>query len=182
MLADSGQPCTADSLRSKLQVRNQRVVEALRQIASQGKVQHSARGYALRVDNDAQLRLPFPVFPPVAEEREGKDCQLHRNLKSDNRCQVLRKEREAIPGGNTRGASRLTYQLPGSMRCLPPRSVHRVTPMLPGRSVEAGMADRGNRVSCGWLRGDELRREFSCVGRNDHIRERRSQTGPVSRT
>ena len=27
--------------------------------------------------------------------------------------------------------------------------------------MEAGKADRGNRVSCGWLRGDELRRGFS---------------------
>ena len=45
---------TVDSLRNRLQVRNQRVVEALRELSSQGSVQRLARGYALT----AQPSLP----------------------------------------------------------------------------------------------------------------------------
>ena len=50
LLANCDQPCTANDLRSRLQVRNQRVVEALRQLSSQGKVQRLARGYALSIE------------------------------------------------------------------------------------------------------------------------------------
>src|SRR6266850_2943392 len=38
LLRQSSQPRTAENLRSSLQVRNQRVVEALRQLCEQGKV------------------------------------------------------------------------------------------------------------------------------------------------
>lgn len=47
LLTAAGQPMTVDSLRNRLQVRNQRVVEALRQLTSQGTVQRMARGYTL---------------------------------------------------------------------------------------------------------------------------------------
>src|SRR5712691_3791913 len=44
-LAQSSQPRTAESLRSSLQVRNQRLVEALRQLSEQGKVVRVPQGY-----------------------------------------------------------------------------------------------------------------------------------------
>ena len=55
LLRQSSQPRTAENLRSNLQVRNQRVVEALRQLCAQGKVVRSPQGYAL------ESRLPFPL-------------------------------------------------------------------------------------------------------------------------
>ena len=58
LLSRSAEPLTVDSLRSRLQIRNQRVVQALRQLSSQGQVQRLARGYALRVD-----RGPLPPRP-----------------------------------------------------------------------------------------------------------------------
>jgi hypothetical protein len=45
VLAESPEPRTADSLRSRLQVRNQRLVETLRQLCQQGKVARQPRGY-----------------------------------------------------------------------------------------------------------------------------------------
>jgi transposase len=47
LLAQASQPCTADSLRISLQVRNQRIVEALRQLSQQGKVVRLPKGYVL---------------------------------------------------------------------------------------------------------------------------------------
>src|SRR5438067_9527696 len=47
LLGQSSAPRTADSLRSSLQVRNQRLVEALRQLSEQGKVVRLSQGYAL---------------------------------------------------------------------------------------------------------------------------------------
>jgi AAA domain/DnaA N-terminal domain len=47
LLANSPEPLTAEALRSRLQVRNQRLVEALRQLSSEGKVQRLANGYML---------------------------------------------------------------------------------------------------------------------------------------
>ena len=47
LLAQSPQPRTAESLRSSLQVRNQRLVEALRQLSEQGKVVRLPQGYVL---------------------------------------------------------------------------------------------------------------------------------------
>jgi hypothetical protein len=47
LLSAAIEPMTVDSLRNRLQVRNQRVVEALRQLSSQGEIQRSARGYIL---------------------------------------------------------------------------------------------------------------------------------------
>jgi hypothetical protein len=47
LLSAAIEPMTVDSLRNRLQVRNQRVVEALRQLSSQGEIQRSVRGYIL---------------------------------------------------------------------------------------------------------------------------------------
>lgn len=47
LLGKSSQPLTAESLRSNLQVRNQRLVEALRQLVDQRKIVRLAQGYVL---------------------------------------------------------------------------------------------------------------------------------------
>jgi hypothetical protein len=47
LLSAASEPLTLDSLRSCLQVRNQRVVESLRNLVAQGKIQRLARGYSL---------------------------------------------------------------------------------------------------------------------------------------
>jgi hypothetical protein len=47
LLSAASEPTTVENLRSRLQVRNGRVVDALRQLASQGKVQRLARGYTV---------------------------------------------------------------------------------------------------------------------------------------
>jgi len=49
LLSKTG-PLTAEHLRSALQVRNQRVVEALRKLSTQGKVLPSAQGYRLKIN------------------------------------------------------------------------------------------------------------------------------------
>ncbi len=51
LLATATEPLTIDNLRSRLQVRNQRVVEAIRELADQGRVQRQARGFALPTGN-----------------------------------------------------------------------------------------------------------------------------------
>jgi hypothetical protein len=47
LLASAPEPLTIDSLRSRLQVRNQRVVEAIRSLISQGRIKRLARGFSL---------------------------------------------------------------------------------------------------------------------------------------
>jgi hypothetical protein len=47
LLASTPEPLTIDSLRSRLQVRNQRVVEAIRTLIAQGKIKRLARGLSL---------------------------------------------------------------------------------------------------------------------------------------
>jgi AAA domain/DnaA N-terminal domain len=54
LLANAREPCTVEALRAKLQVRNQRVVAALRQLCTEGKVQRLAHGYAAVADQPAQ--------------------------------------------------------------------------------------------------------------------------------
>jgi hypothetical protein len=56
-LAQSSEPRTAESIRSSLQVRNQRLVEALRLLVEQGKLVRLAQGYALAPPNSAPLFL-----------------------------------------------------------------------------------------------------------------------------
>ena len=54
-LSGATEPITVEALRNGLQVRNQRVVEALRQLLSQGAIQRLPRGYVLA----AQSSLPL---------------------------------------------------------------------------------------------------------------------------
>lgn len=70
LLAQSSQPCTAEHLRSILQVRNQRIVEALRQLCEHGEILRSAQGYSLPLRSTAPASaagspftatLPFPL-------------------------------------------------------------------------------------------------------------------------
>jgi hypothetical protein len=56
LLTNAREPCTVEALRAKLQVRNQRVVMALRQLCSEGKVQRLAHGYAVIADPSAQKK------------------------------------------------------------------------------------------------------------------------------
>jgi hypothetical protein len=51
LLSDSTEPVTVDNLRAKLQVRNQRVVEALRQLSAQGKAERLPHGYAIKTSS-----------------------------------------------------------------------------------------------------------------------------------
>ncbi|MFH1185806.1 MAG: hypothetical protein V1755_12340 [Chloroflexota bacterium] len=48
LLSTSPEPLTVAQLRSRLHVRNQRLVEALRQLSSQGKILRMENGYALQ--------------------------------------------------------------------------------------------------------------------------------------
>lgn len=47
LLSSSQGPQTVDAIRSHLQVRNQRVVEAIRNLASQGKIQRHPKGFSI---------------------------------------------------------------------------------------------------------------------------------------
>jgi hypothetical protein len=51
LLTTAPEPLTIENLRSHLQVRNQRVVEAIRELAAQGRIQRQARGFALPTAN-----------------------------------------------------------------------------------------------------------------------------------
>jgi hypothetical protein len=52
LLTNAREPCTVEALRAKLQVRNQRVVAALRQLCAEGKVQRLPHGYAIVVTGE----------------------------------------------------------------------------------------------------------------------------------
>lgn len=56
-LSTASEPLTVDNLRSHLQVRNQRVVEALHLLAAQGKIQRNTRGFTLSM----QANLPVEM-------------------------------------------------------------------------------------------------------------------------
>jgi len=66
LLGQSSQPRTAESLRSSLQVRNQRLVEALRQLSEQGKVVRLSQGYALPPRNSTLPLMMESSSPRVA--------------------------------------------------------------------------------------------------------------------
>lgn len=51
MLSTAQEPITIDTLRSQLQVRNQRVVEAIRELTAQGRVHRQARGFTMPLEN-----------------------------------------------------------------------------------------------------------------------------------
>jgi hypothetical protein len=55
LLATAPEPLTIENLRSHLQVRNQRVVEAVRELTIQGRVQRLARGFTLPISNTLPL-------------------------------------------------------------------------------------------------------------------------------
>jgi hypothetical protein len=55
LLSTTSEPLTIDALRTRLQVRNQRVVEAIRGLAAAGKIKRNTRGFA----------LPLAGNPPV---------------------------------------------------------------------------------------------------------------------
>jgi hypothetical protein len=57
LLGQSSEPRTAESIRSSLQVRNQRLVEALRQLSEQGKVVRLSQGYALPPNSTQPLMM-----------------------------------------------------------------------------------------------------------------------------
>jgi hypothetical protein len=64
LLGQSSEPRTTESLRSRLQVRNQRLVEALRQLCEQGHVVRSPQGYVL--PHNSRLPLIESSLPRVA--------------------------------------------------------------------------------------------------------------------
>lgn len=55
LLGQSSEPCTAEGIRSRLQVRNQRLVECLRQLSDQRKVVRLPQGYVLASPTMPQL-------------------------------------------------------------------------------------------------------------------------------
>ncbi|MFN2190670.1 MAG: AAA family ATPase [Candidatus Promineifilaceae bacterium] len=57
LLSDSPRPLTIETLRSRLQVRNQRVVETLHSLAAQGKVQRLARGFAASHQSSLSIKM-----------------------------------------------------------------------------------------------------------------------------
>jgi hypothetical protein len=65
LLRQSSQPLTADSLRSTLQVRNQRLVEALRQLVEQRSVVRLSQGYTLAPTSTLPL-ITESISPRVA--------------------------------------------------------------------------------------------------------------------
>jgi hypothetical protein len=64
LLAQSSEPRTAESLRSHLKIRNQRLVEALRQLIEQRKIVRLSQGYVLA--SSAPTPLPESSSPRVA--------------------------------------------------------------------------------------------------------------------
>jgi hypothetical protein len=64
LLGQSCEPHTTESLRSKLQVRNQRLIEALRQLCEQGQVVRLPQGYVL--PHNSSLPLIESSLPRVA--------------------------------------------------------------------------------------------------------------------
>ncbi len=62
LLSDSPEPLTVENLRSKLQVRNQRLVEALRQLSSQGKVERLPRGYSIKRSASLPMDPSLPTL------------------------------------------------------------------------------------------------------------------------
>jgi hypothetical protein len=66
LLAQSSEPRTAETIRSSLQVRNQRLVEALRRLVEQHKIVRSPQGYVLA---SSTLPLTIPSSSPRVAPR-----------------------------------------------------------------------------------------------------------------
>jgi hypothetical protein len=59
LLSSTREPLTIDALRSRLQVRNQRVVEALRILAAEGKIARNTRGFSLPPVNKTPVQMSW---------------------------------------------------------------------------------------------------------------------------
>ena len=59
LLSSTPEPLTIEALRSRLQVRNQRVVEALRVLASEGKISRNTRGFTLSQVNKTPVQMSW---------------------------------------------------------------------------------------------------------------------------
>jgi hypothetical protein len=57
LLSSAPEPLTIDTLRSRLRVRNQRVVETLRSLTAQGKIQRNTRGFAISSKGDMPVQM-----------------------------------------------------------------------------------------------------------------------------
>ena len=57
LLSTASEPLTIDAVRSRLQVRNQRVVEALRGLVDQGVVHRQAHGFAISPQINLQTQM-----------------------------------------------------------------------------------------------------------------------------
>jgi len=66
LLGQSSEPRTAESIRSSLQVLNQRLVEALRQLSDQRKVVRLPQGYLLASNATLPLMMIESSSPRVA--------------------------------------------------------------------------------------------------------------------
>jgi RecA-family ATPase len=64
LLGQSSEPRTAEHIRSTLQVRNQRLVQALRQLSEQGNVVRLSQGYVLQPNNS-----PLPLMMETSSPR-----------------------------------------------------------------------------------------------------------------
>lgn len=57
LLSSAPEPLTIDTLRSRLRVRNQRIVETLRNLTAQGKIQRNTRGFVLSSKGDMTVQM-----------------------------------------------------------------------------------------------------------------------------
>jgi hypothetical protein len=57
LLSTTPEPLTIDALRTRLQVRNQRVVEAIRSLAAEGKIKRSTRGFVLPLSGNPPVQM-----------------------------------------------------------------------------------------------------------------------------
>jgi len=69
VLSTSPQPLTAEALRARLQARNQRILQALRKLCTDGRAVRSAHGYAIarNAAPGATAREHNPAFLPLAD-------------------------------------------------------------------------------------------------------------------
>jgi hypothetical protein len=57
MLSTAPEPLTIDALRTRLQVRNQRVVEAIRSLATEGRIKRDTRGFVLALSSKTPVQI-----------------------------------------------------------------------------------------------------------------------------
>ena len=59
LLSSTPEPLSIDTLRSRLRVRNQRVVEAIRSLTAEGKIQRHMRGFAISPKGNLPIQMPL---------------------------------------------------------------------------------------------------------------------------